>query len=138
MSSAKSKVSHSYSEPPDSTQRYKAETGPLRFESLPLSSIETDNNVTGPADKDMFVDSPVSSAVRKRMPVYPTQKRATELKSLKMAKVEKRLLYLRHQLSTTVDEYKAKPSIKETVEKITREAIDAFKNSKLPSVKESW
>ena len=95
MSSAKSKVSHSYSEPPDSTQRYKTDEVHLRLKSLHLSSIETENNATNPADKDMFVDSPPSTAVRKRMPVYPTQKKNTELKSLKLVKVEKRLLYLR-------------------------------------------
>lgn len=138
MSSVKSKVSHSYSEPPDSTQRYKADEPPLRLKSLQLSSIETENNATNPADKDMFVDSPPSTAVRKKMPVYPTQKKNTELMSIKMAKVEKRLLYLRNQLQTAPDTYKAKPSIKEIIEKMTRDAINTFKNSKLPAVKESW
>jgi len=59
----------------------KAESLPLRLDSLPLSAIDTENNA--PRDKDMFVDSPASTVVRKLMPAYPTQKKAVELKSLK-------------------------------------------------------
>jgi len=46
-----------------------------------LSSIEPPVNQQ--RDKDMFVDSPTSTAVRKLMPAYPTQVKAVELKNLK-------------------------------------------------------
>jgi len=70
-------VSHSYSEPPDSAVNDKAELGDLGIDSPPLSAINPKSNV--PRDKDMFVDSPPSSAMRKIMPVYPTQKKAVDL-----------------------------------------------------------
>ena len=86
----------------------------------------------------MFVDSPPSTNVRKKIPAYPTQLKNNELRSLKQIKIDKRLNYLRYQLGTMVDKSKAKDSVREIVEKITKDAILAFRNSKLPAAKENW
>ena len=80
--SIKSQISpHNHSEPREFSIRKLSkgeQSAPLRLDSLPLSSIDARNNA--PRDRDMFVNSPTSTEVRKQMPAYPTQIKAVELK----------------------------------------------------------